>query len=94
MHTQNGLSGEADAMTKPGTSLMRSSAPKTSILLLGGVIGAITGIGAAYLLWQAKEKRFEEFEEDVPLVSSGGLMRIGLVVVGLLRQIGDIARGG
>jgi len=67
--------------------------PDTGVLLLGGVVGALIGVGAAYLLLQAKEKRSQELDADVPVVSSGGLMKIGLLVYGLLRQIGDIGRG-
>jgi hypothetical protein len=72
---------------------MTKRPPATGVLLLGGVVGALIGVGAAYLLLQAKEKRSQELDADVPVVSSGGLMKIGLLVFGLLRQIGDIARG-
>jgi hypothetical protein len=57
------------------------------------VIGALAGIGAAHLMWEAREKRSLEIGEATPFVSSGGIIRIGLLVVGLLREIGEIARG-
>jgi hypothetical protein len=65
----------------------------TGFLLLGGVLGALIGVGAAFVLLQAKEQRARETDDDVPMVTSGGLARIGLLVYGFLRQIGDIARG-
>jgi hypothetical protein len=73
--------------------LRRKGSPRAQMLLVGGVIGALAGIGAAHLLWEAREKHMLETGESAPLVSSGGLVRIGLLVVGLLRQIGDVARG-
>jgi hypothetical protein len=83
----------AKTMTKPSDRRLTKRAPQTGVLLAGGVLCAIIGVGAAYLLWQAKERRSLELDEDVPVVSSSGLMRIGLLVFSLLRQIGDIAKG-
>jgi len=66
---------------------------KMGVLLVGGLIGAFTGVGAAYLLWQAREKRTRGAETDEPLISSGGAMKLGVILFGFLRQINDIARG-
>jgi hypothetical protein len=83
----------AKLTTRTKENRMARRSPTTGVLLLGGVVGALIGVGAAYLLLQAKEKRSQGMDEDVPVVSSGGLMKIGLLVFGLLRQIGDIGRG-
>ncbi len=66
---------------------------KVGVLLVGGLIGALTGVGAAYLLWQAREKRPHGAESDEPLISSGSAMKLGVTLFGFLRQINDIARG-
>ena len=66
---------------------------QAQVLVAGGVIGALVGLGAAYLLWQARERRVQDTDEDVPIVTSSGLMRIGVLVFGLIRQIMDIGRG-
>jgi uncharacterized membrane protein YedE/YeeE len=66
---------------------------KAGVLLVGGMIGALVGVGAAYLLWQAREKRSRGRESEEPLISSGGAVKLGVLLFGLLRQINDIARG-
>lgn len=66
---------------------------KAGVLLIGGLIGAATGVGAAYLLWQAREKRSRAGETEEPIISSGSAMRLGVILFGFLRQINEIARG-
>ncbi len=66
---------------------------KAGVLLVGGLIGALTGVGAAYLLWQARERRSHGAESGEPLISSGSAMKLGVTLIGFLRQINDIARG-
>ncbi len=56
-------------------------------LVVGGLIGAFTGLTAAYLLIQ----RSEETEEP-PAISAGQGIRLGLLVLGLLRQVGELGR--
>ena len=55
---------------------------RTRTLLIGVAIGALTGLGAAYLLSQRAEKRGEALT-----ISSGEGVILGLLVLGLLRQI-------
>lgn len=55
---------------------------RTRTLLIGAAIGALTGLGAAYLLNQRAEKRGEALT-----ISSGEGVKLGLLVLGLLRQI-------
>ena len=62
-------------------------------LLIGGLIGALTGAGAAYLVWQARGKRAPSGETGEALVTTGDAVKLGVIVFGLLRQINEIAHG-
>ncbi len=55
---------------------------KTKVLLIGGLVGVLTGLGAAYLLIQRSER-----EEKAPQLTAGEGVKLGLLVLGLLRQI-------
>jgi len=55
-------------------------------ILLGGIIGAITGAGAGYLL----SRRIEE-GEDLQLTAGDGI-KIGGSIVALLRQISTLGK--
>jgi hypothetical protein len=63
------------------------------VLVAGGVIGALAGVGAAYLLLRARETRRRETGADLPIISSGSAVRLGALLFGLFRQINDIAQG-
>ena len=60
---------------------------KTKALLIGGVIGLLTGLGAAYMLIQRAEQQNIE-----PKLSAGEGVKVGLGVLGLLRMIADIGK--
>lgn len=55
---------------------------KRKTLLLGGVIGALTGVGAAYLILQRAER-----EGERPKLGAGEGFKVGMTLLGLLRQI-------
>ena len=55
---------------------------KTRTLILGAVVGAATGLGAAYLLTRRAEQEGEELS-----IPSGQGLKLGLLVIGLLRQV-------
>jgi hypothetical protein len=59
---------------------------KSRTLLAGGLIGAITGMGIAYLLVQRADRQGGEMR-----LSSGEGLRLGLLVLGMLRQVADLA---
>jgi hypothetical protein len=59
---------------------------KSQILLLGGLVGALTGVGVAYLITQRAERQGGQVS-----LSSGEGLRLGLLVLGLLRQVADLA---
>jgi hypothetical protein len=63
------------------------------VIVAGGVIGALLGVGAAYMLLQAREKRRRATGVDLPVISSGGAIRLGTLLFGLFRSINDIAQG-
>jgi len=52
------------------------------VLALGVLIGALTGLGGAYLLIQRSRKKVER-----PNLSSKEGLRLGLLIFGLLRQV-------
>lgn len=55
---------------------------KLRTLLIGAVLGAATGLGAAYLL----TRRAEERGETLAITSKEGL-KLGVLIAGLLRSI-------
>ncbi|NIS80841.1 MAG: hypothetical protein GTO14_11670 [Anaerolineales bacterium] len=55
---------------------------KRKTILIGGLIGALTGVGAAYLIIQRAEK-----EGAPPKLGAGEGFRVGITLLGLLRQI-------
>jgi len=61
---------------------------KAKVLVLGGVVGALTGLGAAYLLVQRAEKH-----GTPPNLSAGEGVKLGLLVFGLLRQVMSLGNG-
>ena len=61
---------------------------RTRTLVFGAVIGALTGIGAAYLLVRRAER------EEIELrITPGEGLRLGTLVLGLLRQITQLGPG-
>ncbi len=57
----------------------------SKILIIGAVVGAMVGVGAAYLI----ANRVEETGQPVK-VSSGEGIKLGLLVLGMLRQIASM----
>jgi hypothetical protein len=55
---------------------------KARTLFVGALVGAVTGIGAAYLLVRRAEQ-----DQDTPMLTTGDGISLGLLVLGLLRQI-------
>jgi hypothetical protein len=55
---------------------------KAKTLIIGGVVGALTGVGAAFLLTRRAE------QEGKPLsLSTGKGVQLGMLIAGLLRSI-------
>ena len=58
------------------------------VMVIGAVVGALTGLGAAYLLIQRAKKRAEP-----PNLNASEGIKLGLLVFGLLRQVAMLGGG-
>ena len=76
------VSVEQNQMIEMDTSWTRQ------VLVIGAVVGALTGLGAAYLLIQRAKKRAEP-----PNLNAGEGIKLGLLVFGLLRQVALLGSG-
>ena len=74
--------GESDAVTA-------ESSWKTRTMIIGSVVGALVGAGAAYLLVQRTER-----ESGSLRIGTGEGIKLGLLVLGLLRQVAQLGEGG
>ena len=59
---------------------------RPKILVVGAVAGALVGLGAAYLLIQNVED-----ESLPPEITAGKGLKLGLLLLGLVRNIADLA---
>ncbi len=59
---------------------------KVKTLLIGGAIGALVGLGVAFMLVKRAET-----EGERPELSAGEGVRLGLGVLGLMRMLSDRA---
>ncbi len=57
---------------------------KQKALIMGAVIGAVTGLGATYMLIQRSR------DEDPPTFTAGEGVKLGLLVLGLMRQVAQL----
>jgi hypothetical protein len=67
---------------------METKSWKTKTLILGGLIGALVGLSAAYLLVQRAEKEHGRLQ-----MNAGEGIKLGLLVLGLLRQVAQLGEG-
>lgn len=61
---------------------------KPKVLIIGAVLGALVGLGAAFLLTQNAEK-----EGKSPQISTGDGVKLGVLVMGLLRTVATLGEG-
>lgn len=61
---------------------------KRKILAVGALVGTFTGLGIAYFMIQNAEKEGEEFT-----FSSGQGVKLGLLLLGTIRQITQLDDG-
>jgi hypothetical protein len=78
-------------MANASNSLPQKRKYQMQTLLAGGVAGALLGVGAAYLLMQARDRHLRITGEETPLLSGGDAVKLGVLSFGLLRQIADMA---
>jgi hypothetical protein len=60
---------------------------KARTLIIGAVLGAITGLAAAYILVQRAEQ-----EDTHPKLTAGDGVKVGLGLLGVLRLLTDSSR--
>jgi hypothetical protein len=65
-----------------GTQWVRNS------LIIGGVVGALTGMGVAWFMVRSAKMREERLQ-----FTAGEGVRLGLLLLGLLRSIAELGRG-
>ena len=61
---------------------------KNRILLIGGAVGLLAGLGVAYLLVQRAER-----DGTKPVLNTGEGLKLGLLVLGMLRQVSQLGEG-
>jgi hypothetical protein len=61
---------------------------KSKVMLIGGMVGLLAGLGAAYMLIQRADRDAEK--PELNLVEG---IKLGLLVLGTLRQISQLGEG-
>jgi len=61
---------------------------KTKTLIVGGILGALVGLGGAYLLIQNAER-----EGNTVSINAGDGVKLGLLLMGTLRQVASLGGG-
>jgi hypothetical protein len=72
-------------MTETETLETEIANPKPKILILGGLVGALMGLGAAYLFIQRAER-----ENRALSLSPGEGIKLGLVALGAMKQFAQL----
>jgi hypothetical protein len=75
-------------MNSKATETQEKENWKPRVLIVGAALGALVGVGAAYLISQQAEKSGKK-----PEMSAGAGIRLGLLVLGLLRQVAALGEG-
>jgi hypothetical protein len=66
---------------------------KTRVMLIGGIAGALLGVGAAYIFLQSADVRVDEDgQEKLPAIQPAKALTLGLGVMTLLRQIAGMGK--
>ncbi len=65
--------------------MIQTKSPKSKILVIGGLLGLLSGVIAAYLLIQRSEQNERELS-----ISAGDGVKVGLGVLGVLKLISDL----
>ena len=66
-----------------------TAADRRAVLIVGAALGALTGVGAAYLYLQSLQRRGEK----VTLKAGDGL-KLGLLLLGLMRSVAQLGEKG
>ncbi len=65
---------------------MAGKRPNPQVLIISAIVGAVVGVAAGMTLL----KRAESDEEERPMLTAAEGMSLGMLVVGLLRQISNL----
>jgi hypothetical protein len=65
---------------------------RTSVYVIGALIGAAIGFLSAYLYAQAADEEVARTGGEPPKLSSGQMIALGLTTLGLIRQISEAGR--
>lgn len=60
---------------------------KTQTLVVSAILGALAGIGVGYMLTKRAE------EQGRPTITAGEGVSLGLMILGLLRQVASLGDG-
>lgn len=60
---------------------------KTRAIVIGGVVGALAGLGAAYLFIRNAEQ-----SDEPPEIGTSEMVTLGLLVLGTLRQVAALGQ--
>jgi hypothetical protein len=71
-------------MSEEPTEIIPSPSWKSKAMIIGGVVGAVVGVLAGYLLAQQSD------EDTPPEMSVGEGVKIGVLVLSLLRSIANL----
>ena len=71
-------------MSEQDFEIVESGNWQPRVLVVGAVIGAVVGLGAAYLLIKSNE------QEGPPQISAGEGVKLGVLVLGLLRSVSSL----
>ena len=67
---------------------------RTRVMIIGGVLGALLGVGAAYLYLQSTPVEVdEEGEEQLPSVQPGRAITASLGILTAVKQIVGLGKG-
>ena len=61
---------------------------KTRVMILGGVLGLLSGLAAAYLMVQKAER-----ENTEPQLNAKEGVKLGVLLFGLLREVAQLGEG-
>lgn len=66
---------------------------KTRIMIIGGVLGALLGVGAAYLYMRSVPiEQDEEGRQRLPAIQPGKALTVSLGVLTVLKQIAGLGQ--
>lgn len=71
-------------MSEQEYEIVESENWQPRVLMVGAVLGALVGMGAAYLLIKSNER------EGPPQISAGEGVKLGVLVLGLLRSVSSL----